>query len=421
MRAPGLPILLIILTLIASCAGAGRIDAISDVESGPTPADCAPFAPLPPLDLQADLAKAVRRNQGYGGGLFQVGHEVRGAWWQGVSGALSKNSDPMTLDATFEIASISKTFTAAVVLLLVEEGALDLDQPIGQILPSDVTQGLLVIDGHDYGPEITVRQLLNHTSGLPDYWNDPPFVEPEVNAFLKAYLDDPDRLWSPKEILAYVRDLTPIAKPGETWHYADTGYVLAGLIIEQLTAKPLHQVYRQRIFEPLRMQNTWLRWREPATGSAPRSHRYDGRWDMYAHRHNSADWAGGGLVSSVQDLEIFLHALAVGDLLDQRTSLNTMQQWIPTGMTDVEYGLGLFRIDLDGLGELWGHDGYGNSWMYYWPQQQVTFIGTLNQSENDWWPLVETAILEIDDLAADNPCLSLAPTFTPLIIRTTGA
>jgi len=70
---------------------------------------------------------------------------------------------------------------------------------------------------------------------------------------------------------------------------------------------------------------------------------------------------------------------------------------VPTEEPDIRYGLGLFQVDLPwGLGTVWGHDGYGNSWMYYWPERQVVFVGTLNQTKNDWWPLVVSATLVID-------------------------
>jgi D-alanyl-D-alanine carboxypeptidase len=303
----------------------------------------------------------------------------------------------MPTDANFEIASTSKAFTAAAVLLLTERGTLDLDAPISDYLPPDYTDGLLVIGGHDYGPELTLRQLLSHTAGLPDYWNDPPWVIPGVNAFLLAYILDPDRFWTPEEILAYVPGLDPIDVPGATWHYSDTGFLLAGLVVERVTGDPLHEVYDRLIFGPLGLDDTWLHWREPSPGTRTESHRYEGTWDMYPRRHNSADWAGGGLVSTTADLERFLRALWDGALFEDPATFGEMTAWTPTGVGGIDYGLGLFRVDLGaGLGWIWGHDGYGNSFMYHWPRHDVTFTGTLNQTGNDWWPLVFLAARLID-------------------------
>jgi len=339
----------------------------------------------------------VARNQGYGGGVIRVTSGVYGLLWEGASGTAVYNGAPMPQEATFEIASTSKAFTAATVLLLVEDGLLDLDQQIGTLLPPAYTTGLIVIGSHDYTPELTVRQLLAHTSGLPDYWNDPPYIIPGVNAFLFEYILHPYRFWEPEDILVYVPGLTPAFVPGTGWHYSDTGYLLAGLIVEEITGKELHDVYRERIFAPLGLDDTWLSWREPPASGLTESHRYEGSWDMTDKPHQSADWAGGGLVSTTRDLERFMRALADESLFSDPTTGKAMKAWIETGTTGIRYGLGLFWVELgNDQGEIYGHDGYGNSWMYYWPDQDVIFAGTLNQTENDWWPLVKAAAFQID-------------------------
>jgi len=109
------------------------------------------------LDPQDLLDVMVARNNGSGGGVFRIGMSSNGrVLWEGASGDLFRDGDPMQVDADFEIASTSKTFTAAAVLLLVEQGILDLDAPVSLYLPPEYTHGLLVIDGHDYGPELTL-------------------------------------------------------------------------------------------------------------------------------------------------------------------------------------------------------------------------------------------------------------------------
>jgi D-alanyl-D-alanine carboxypeptidase len=339
-------------------------------------------------------------NDGYGGSVFRVGVGARQLLWEGASGELQHNGAAMTVDANFEIASVTKAFTAAAALTMVEDGLLQLDAPLGNYVPRSMTDGLLVINNVEYGHTLTIRQLLQHTSGLPDYWNDPPFVIGIFNRFLLDYSLAPQHFWSPTEIMSYVPDLDPRFLPGTGWHYNDSGFVIIGMLIERITGLPLEQVFRDRIFVPLGLTDTWLHWREPQVGSLPESHRYeDGSYDMYIRRHNSADWAGGGLVSSTRDLQLFIHGLAGGDLFRNQSTLDEMMSWIPTGEVDVEYGLGLFRVDLGfGLGHVWGHDGYGNSWMYYWPRHDITFSGTLNQSRNDLWVLIMAAALRIEYL-----------------------
>jgi D-alanyl-D-alanine carboxypeptidase len=363
------------------------------VAAAPVGAAAVPLGP----PLQRTLDRLVADNDGFGGGVFRLASGEEGILWEGTSGDLTHDGAAMQADAVFQIASTSKAFTAVTALLLIQDGLFSLDDTTGDLLPPEVTSGLLVIDGHDYGPELTVRQLLAHTSGLPDYWYDPPFILPGFNAFLIDYTLAPNRFWEPEEILAYIPGLDPIFVPGTGRHYSDTGYLLAGLIIEEISGRPLHEVYQERLFTPLGLDDTWLQWRQDRPGDTAESHRYEGTWDMYDKRHQTADWAGGGLVSSTRDLERFARALADGTLIHDPTLRAEMLHRTPTGQPAVDYGLGLFLVGLgNGQGEIIGHDGYGNSWMYYWPKQDVTMVGTLNQTENDWWPLVKIAATLIE-------------------------
>ena len=335
------------------------------------------------------LQTAVRRNDGRGGGVLRMSWP--GGAFETTAGSLRRGGPAMPPNASFEIASTSKAVTAAAALVLVEEGLLDLDAPVASYLPpGTLPPNFLVIGGHDYGPEVTVRQCLSHTAGLPDYWSDPPYLFDEVNAFLFDYLLRPRRLWDPRDILDYVPGLTPRFVPGTGWHYSDTGFVLVGLAMEEVTGLPLQEVLRTRVFQPLGMTGTWLRWHEPDPAGAVLAHRYEGRWDMTTRRHNSADWAGGGLASDTRDLERFLRGTFEGRLFRRPSSLAAMTAWTPTGEPGISYGLGLFRVELTAApGFVVGHDGYGNSWAYWWPRHRVCFTGTLDQSENQWWWLLE--------------------------------
>ncbi|MBI2570448.1 MAG: beta-lactamase family protein [Candidatus Schekmanbacteria bacterium] len=345
--------------------------------------------------IQRKLDELVAEGGGNGGGILLIASTTEGVIMQGTSGTRVAGEDAaIGAEDTFEIASISKTFTAATVLRLFEAGRFDLDARLDSILPAQLVAGLLVIDGQSYGPGLTARQLLNHTGGLPDYWNDPPFVRPKVNAFYAAYEADETRFWRPEEILPYVAELTPIATPGSTFHYGDSGYLLLGLALERITGKALHDVYREELYGGLSMQDSYLPYREPRTTQLPESHRYEGGHDMTGKVHQTADWAGGGLVSTAADLGRFVRGLLENRVFRLPATLDAMRQQVSTGWEDLSYGLGLFRVDLgEDLGELWGHEGYGASFAYYWPRHGVSFTGTLNQTETEWWPLVETAIV----------------------------
>ncbi len=341
----------------------------------------------------------VERNTGYGGGVYRVSEGPDNVLWEVASGnAVRKTGEPMTIDATFEIASTSKTFTAAAVLLLVEQGLLDLDVPISTYLPDSYVTGLLVINDHDYGPELTLRQMLAHTSGLPDYWNDPPYIFPGFNQFLVDYYRQPNRFWEPEEIIPYIKDLDPLFIPDTDWSYSDSGYLLAGLIIEEVTGDTLADAYQNLIFTPLEMEETWIRWTEPAPPTVGlESHRYEEQSDMYIKQHNSADWAGGGLASTTRDLETFIRAIAHDELFADPATHDIMMTWNDTETDGVKYGLGLFKVALGlDMGHVWGHDGYGSAYMYHWDKYDITFTGTLNQTEANWWPLVFLAAWYLD-------------------------
>lgn len=332
------------------------------------------------------LQEAVADNGGYGGGVLRA-EDAGGAWFERAEGDRTHGGAPIQAGDSFEIASITKTFTATTILQLSEEGALSLDQPFAELLP-EYGSDLLVIGGQDRTGEITVRQLLQHTSGLPDYWSDPPYLYGQVNAFLDAFLADPDQPWTPEMTLSYVPDLDPIHAPGGGWHYSDTNYVLLGLIIERLEGEVLHDAMRRRLFDPLGMSGTRMSFLEPGL---PDAHRYEERWDMSDKPHQIADWAGGGLISTAPDLARFMRALAAGDLFSDPATLDQMRATVPTDTRDVSYGLGVLSVDIGG-DALWGHDGYGSSFMYFYDFDGTVFTGTLDQTETDWWPLVAPAL-----------------------------
>lgn len=377
---PAAPLLRALALLLVGCRGERGDPQQSE------PWECPWEEAASNTSLALDLAGAVDGNDGYGAGLLRVG-DPDGLLQDEAAGQREAGGDEADPDDAFEVASITKTVTAALVLRLVEEGAVELDAPFAEALP-EWGAGLLVIDGEDLTGTITVRQLLAHRSGLPDYWSDPPYVRPGINAFLADFLDDPDRFWEPDELIDAAAGLDPIAEPGLVFHYSDTNYVLLGLLAEALTDEPLHEAMRARVFDPLGMDDTWMSFREEAPRSRPLTHRYEGPWDMTVHEHQSADWAGGGLVSTSHDLRALLCGLSEGGLFEEDATLAEMQGWEETGMAGVLYGLGLFGVELDGGGLLWGHEGYGNAFAYIEEDSHRSFVGTLNQTENDLWDLL---------------------------------
>jgi D-alanyl-D-alanine carboxypeptidase len=264
---------------------------------------------------------------------------------QAASGVADLRSGrPMRPELHYRVGSLTKPFVATVVLQLVAEGRLSLQDTVERWLP-----GIL-----PYGDQVTIRQLLNHTSGVPDY-----VVEPIV----RLYTVPGGRLraWTPRELVALVADQPPDFPPGAAWSYSNTGYVLAGMIVEAATGHRLGRELARRIFRPLGLRDTFFPVNRPtiprpfARGySLPLSQEQGPLLDFTVYNPSLA-WAAGNLISTLADLERFFRALLRGRLLPPRL-LAAMTTPVPTGQPGLGYGLGLIVIETP-AGRLLGHDG----------------------------------------------------------------
>ncbi len=308
--------------------------------------------------LQAIIDQAVA--DGSPGAVLMVDAPDMNFTWKGAAGMAAPDEGvAMTVDDPFIISSGTKMVTAVTTLKLSEQGKLDLDGPISQYLPEDLVANLLVLDGESYGETITVRQLLNHTSGLGDFSNGPDTDGSGLPDFKDLVLKEPDTLWDVDAVLAWaVENIPPVSIPGDGFHYSDTNFQLLGLIIENVSDLPLHEAYRQFIFEPLGMNDTYLEFYEDgAPGDNGRSVSqayYAGtNWnDLDSH---SYEWGSGGLVSTVEDQTRFMWALVNDELFDEPASKEAMMTWVDTGDPGNYYGLGLWHFvidewDIPGLG-----------------------------------------------------------------------
>ncbi|GJM40470.1 MAG: hypothetical protein DHS20C20_07520 [Ardenticatenaceae bacterium] len=308
------------------------------------------------------------------------------------SGGLANpaEGDAILPDDQFIISSMTKTFTAVTILKLVEQGQLSLDEPISQYIPEEYTSRLLVIDGESFGEAITVRQLLNHTSGLGDFSNGVDEDGNGISDFKELVLAEPDTVWDETMVLEWaIENAQPLGQPGEAYGYGDTNYQLLGMIIESTSGMTLDEAYRELIFEPLGMAHTYFEFREPVVAGV------NGRSVSHAYYNgvlwneldsHSYEWGSGGLVSTAPDMNHFLWAWVNGDLFDDPASQEEMTTWVTTPDCGTSYGMGLYQFiyeecDIPGLGENVGHAGLFNSFAYYWPEQNATLIGTLNSNE----------------------------------------
>src|SRR4051812_30517537 len=254
--------------------------------------------------LQRALERVVAQNPGFPGVILAVrGPNLR---FTGAAGFADPGAGVLLRHgATFRIASVTKTFTAAAILRLVERGRLGLDDPIAEHLdPATVT--LLRRGGYDVA-SIRIRHLLQHTSGLYDYASDP--------AFVTAVVTDPQHRWTRSEQVEFAMSHgRPLFAPGTGFAYSDTGYVLLGEVLERTTGQVLADAYRNLLgFRRLGLRDTYLETLEPTPpGAAPRAHQYLGDIDMTAADPSFDLYGGGGLVSTVNDLNRFYRALFAG-------------------------------------------------------------------------------------------------------------
>lgn len=298
--------------------------------------------------------------------------------WSGTGGNL-KGSEHPGQEAQYYIASITKTYTATVTMILYEQGLLSLDDTISLYLSRDVVSGLCIIDGIDYSNEITIMQLLSHSSGIADYYSDPTV---DGDTAFQQFIEQPEKKWSVMDTIHFAKsELQARFIPGTANHYSDTNYQLLGLIIEKISGKPLHTVYDELIFTPLELHNSWL-------VGYPRneSHKSASVTDIWLNgtavtrvRKNGSYWADGGIISTATDGITFLKALNQGKLISNET-LGLMQNWKSIHYP-IEYGLGLDRMNHPAMLKLWGHSGSSASFLYYYEKDDLYISGTLNTTD----------------------------------------
>ena len=249
-----------------------------------------------------------------------------------------------------------------------------------------------MVQGADYANEVTISQLMEHTSGVADYFADPVDTGMTVAQDVVA---NTHTIWTPDAMLAVTRDRQhAVARPGTQFHYSDTGYVLLGLLIEAVERKPFHQVLAERFFEPLGMTDTYMPYRSKPTNPHPLP--IADLWldgvNLRAAESITADWAGGGIVSTPDDLLRFAKALHTYQLVNKASYLrmSTMRNHFQTGLYSgvgmMAVRFGEFSWTLKYLPESLGHIGILATHLWYEPLTDTYII--MNYGSN---ALLETS------------------------------
>ncbi len=319
--------------------------------------------------LQAALDDGIKKYNGNGISAAVIMPD--GETWVGASG-ISRSTTPVATNTLFSAGSITKMFTAATILQLAEEGKLTLEDSLHEWVPSYPN-----IDS-----TITIRQLLNHTSGLFNITENP--------SLWQAIFADPGKSWTLEESVANYT-LAPYFPIGTDWHYSNTGYLLLRIIIRQASGSQISTEYRNRFFTPFDLERTFLAPEETLpVNTAQGWFDLDGNgiYDELPFMTSFYSMAGGGVFCTAEDLAKWARALLHERIVLDQQSLDQMLTFhspCPGEPLVSSYGLGLinFSPDLFNNLEMWGHGGDAPGYAagcFYLPDYGVC-IGIMDNTE----------------------------------------
>lgn len=298
-----------------------------------------------------------------------------------------KAAGTMKIDTPYAIASITKMYTAAIIIKLIEEGLLSFDDTIDKFFPNDYLSGLHIYKEKEYTSTITIRQLLSHTTGLPDF-----FTEKNTNgkSFFKEICEKDQELTITEE-LQRTKSIKPHFINGTKGkaYYADINFDLLGEIAKVITNKELKDIYEQFIIQPLELAHTYICQRTSAF--APM---YLNKKPLNRPLAVASLIASGGIISTAQDTMKFLKAFYAGKLFKE-SYLSMCYQWNRIQWFPLEYGMGMMRCKMSRLlspffpaPEIRGHSGSTGTFAFYCPSKELFITGTINQIKKQPFPLI---------------------------------
>lgn len=321
-------------------------------------------------ELQGKIEKALEATMsesGIPGAVIGVWLPGEGAWTRAIGDADIKTRREVKPADNFRIGSITKTFTATVILQLVDEGKIGLDDTLDKYVPDVPNAG-----------DITIRELCNMTSGLFDYTGDEDFQN--------ALDEDPARKWEPSELVEFATSHDPLFAPGDGWEYCNTNYILLGMIIEQVTGNEIGGEIQSRIIDRLGLENTSFPDNRDMTGEYSHGYMADeenGKLeDITSTFDPSLAWAAGAMISNLDDLETWARAVAGGDLLSEETQKERLS-WVDAEMggLDFQYGLGIGHVE-GFVGHGGDVPGYSSA-LFHDTEKDATVVVLLNKNPNE--------------------------------------
>ncbi|SFC03220.1 D-alanyl-D-alanine carboxypeptidase [Flexibacter flexilis DSM 6793] len=332
-------------------------------------------------------------SKGTVGIMMSVYHPNSGQWLGAAGKADINNNIAMQPCMTSRMGSTIKMFTATVTMLLYQEHKINLDEKISNYLKASYIHKIRNAE------TATIRQLLQHSSGIYNYIQNPKFQTASMN--------DLKREWRAGDLLPYAYHQPAYFAAGTDVRYSNTNYILLGLLIEQIEGQPLHEVFEKRIFNPLGMTKSLFAAKNPVPNNIARGYidlysnfkiiesTYFSGWDYYT--------ADGGLISNPYDMSLFFRKLINGEIISQPL-LNEMLTWKTPKEQDADffpiaYGLGIFKMTT-AKGDVYFHSGdaigyYAN--MMYIPSSKSVIVYAVNSNYGklDEWVSTKKAIEKI--------------------------
>jgi D-alanyl-D-alanine carboxypeptidase len=345
-------------------------------------------------DLDAALKKSFRESDAPG--VVAAVQTPDYTWVRALGVADRASKEPMTPEVHHRIGSVTKTFTATLLLQAQAEGLLSLDDTIDQY-----------VKGVPNGDKITLRQMANMTSGIASYT--------ENDQWGKEVFADPNRVWKPEELAQVGIKDSPLFDPGTEWFYSNTNYVLLGLVLEKVTGKPIGDLYREQIIEPLGLKNTSFP--DPADSSIPEPHAQGYTLQGQSSGGKPIDstdwspseaWTAGEMISTVDDLLVYGRALGTGKgLLPPEQQSERLDSFVndlsplnqPPLNGELGYGIGLANDNgwIGHNGELPGY----NTYLFYHPELDAVVAVEVNSD------------IPSGDCPADKPTMTDGPRGIP--------
>jgi D-alanyl-D-alanine carboxypeptidase len=293
--------------------------------------------------------------------------------WYGASGNLS-------IDQPYFIASTTKLFTTAIILKLRSESKLNLNDKISKYIDESILTGLHIYKGKDYSEELTIRHLLAHTSGLPDYFQgkgtDGKSLENEI-------IEGNDQFWTFEQSIERTKKMVPLFAPGTKGkaNYSDANFQLLGKIIETISHKSYSENCQEFIIQPLGLTKTYLY--QDSSDKTPKTLYYKSK-ELNIPKAMTSFGADGGMVSTSTDMLVFIEAFFTGRLFPL-TYISELQEWNKIFFS-MRSGIGIHLFKLPwffnptgSVPDFIGHSGLSGALAYYSPENNVFVVGTVNQ------------------------------------------